>query len=128
MTESRHKIAFIVPTRNRFELPTQLLDSLQIQSIQADQVVVSDGSYEPIEPNIRGFLSPNIECMRAFPPGLTKQRNAGIRALGADITLAGFLDDDMVFGNDAIESMLRFWEHCEDAEGTWIRALCKRKQ
>ncbi len=117
MTEFHHRIAFIIPTRNRLELLTQLLKSLQNQTVQADQVIVVDGSDEPLEPSIREFLSPTVECVRVFPPGLTKQRNAGIKALNDDITLAGYLDDDIILDNDAIEAMLYYWEECPDDVG-----------
>lgn len=117
MTKYHHKIAFIVPTRNRPELLSKLLKSLQEQTVPANQIIVVDGSDEPIESEIRDFLSDTVSCIRVFPPGLTKQRNAGIQALGEDITLAGFLDDDMVLEEDAVEAMLHFWESCPDDVG-----------
>jgi len=117
LTGYKHKLALIIPTRNRAILLTKLLESLKNQTIPADQIIVVDGSDEPIEPNIREFLSSSVTCVRVFPPGLTRQRNAGIQALGADITLAGYLDDDMVLEKDAIEAMLHFWESCPDDVG-----------
>jgi glycosyltransferase involved in cell wall biosynthesis len=117
MTKYHHKIAFIVPTRNRPELLSKLLKSLQEQTVPANQIIVVDGSDEPIEPKIRNFLSDTVSCIRVFPPGLTKQRNAGIEALNDDITLAGYLDDDIILENDAIEAMLRFWKDCQDDVG-----------
>lgn len=117
MTELKYKLAFIIPTRNRLGFLTKLLISLQNQTVQPHQIIVVDGSDESIELNIRELFSPAVEYVRVFPPGLTKQRNVGIQALGADITLAGFLDDDMVLEEDAVEAMLRFWEGCPDDVG-----------
>ncbi len=117
MTEFRHKIAFIVPTRNRPSLVVKLLQNLQGQTVRANQVIIVDGSDQPIEAEIKQFLSPGVSYMRVFPPSLTKQRNEGLKALEEDITLAGYLDDDIVLERDAVEAMLRFWEHCPDDVG-----------
>jgi len=93
------------------------LQSLQEQTLPANQVIVVDGSDQPIESEIKQFLSPSVSYMRVFPPSLTKQRNEGIKALGEDITLVGYLDDDIVLEKDAVGAMLRFWEHCADDIG-----------
>jgi len=76
-----------------------------------------DGSDQPIELEIKQFLTPSVSYIRVFPPSLTKQRNEGIKALGEDITLVGYLDDDIVMERDAVEAMLRFWEQCPDDVG-----------
>lgn len=117
MAQFRHRIAFIIPTRNRLELLSNLLRSLQEQTVQADQVIIVDGSDQPIESEIKEFLSPTVSYMRVFPPSLTKQRNEGVKALNDNITLVGYLDDDTVLERDAVEAMLRFWEHCPDDVG-----------
>lgn len=116
-TKFRHRIALIIPTRNRPDLLAKLLRSLQAQTVQADQVIIVDGSDQPIEPEIKQFLSPGVSYMRVFPASLTKQRNEGVKALKSDITLVGYLDDDTVLERDAIEAMLRFWEDCPDDVG-----------
>lgn len=110
VSEAKHRLAFIVPTRNRPELLGKLLRSLRVQTVPPHQVVIVDGSDEPIEDHISEFLSPTVSCVRVFPPGLTRQRNAGIAAVSEDITLVGYLDDDIVLEPDAVEQMLRFWE------------------
>jgi len=117
MTNFRYKIALIIPTRNRPALLAKLLQNLQDQTVQANQVIVVDGSDQPVEAEIKRFLSPSVSYMHVFPPSLTKQRNEGIKALDKDITLAGYLDDDIVLEHDAVEAMLRFWEYCPDDTG-----------
>lgn len=117
MTGFQHKIAFIIPTRNRLGFLIKLLQSLQEQTLPANQVIVVDGSDQPIRSEIKQFLSPSISCVRVSPPSLTRQRNEGIKALNEDITLVGYLDDDIVLEKDAIEEMLRFWMYCPDDVG-----------
>ncbi len=119
MAEFRHGVALIIPTRNRPELLANLLRSLQEQTVQPHQVIIVDGSDQPIEPEIKPFLSPCVSSMRVFPPSFTRQRNAGSKALREDITLVGYLDDDTVLERDAVEAMLSFWEHgCDDVGGS----------
>ena len=117
MIEFRHKIALIIPTRNRRDLLVKLLQSLQEQTVPANQVIIVDGSDQPIEPEVKQFLTPGVSCIRVFPPSLTRQRNEGVKALAEDITLVGYLDDDIVMERDAVEAMLRFWEQCPDDVG-----------
>jgi len=117
MNRFQHKLALIIPTRNRAILLTKLLESLQNQTTPADQVIVVDGSDEPIESQIEHFSTPNFSYVRVFPPSLAKQRNSGIEALNKEITLAGYLDDDIILEKDAVEAMLRYWEQCPDDVG-----------
>ncbi len=117
MAEFSHKIALIVPTRNRPDLLGKLLQSVQEQTVQPHQVIIVDGSDEPLESQIEHFFTPNFSYVRVFPPSLSKQRNAGIKALNKEITLVGYLDDDIILNKDAIEAMLRYWEHCPDNTG-----------
>lgn len=117
MNNYSHRIALIIPTRNRPELLKRLLTSLYEQTIQADQTIIVDGSDEPIKEEISLFLKPGTDYTRVFPPSLTKQRNYGLKVVKNDITLVGYLDDDIVMEKDAVEAMLRFWETCPDNIG-----------
>jgi GT2 family glycosyltransferase len=79
--------------------------------------VIVDGSDEPIELQLREFLSGNDTYVHVHPPSLTRQRNVGISQICNDITLAGYLDDDIELQPGAIEAMLQFWEQCPDDTG-----------
>lgn len=109
-TRFRHRLALIVPTRNRPELLIKLLKTIAKQSVRPFQVVIVDGSDEPIESQIRNYLSADDTYVHVHPPSLTRQRNEGTKQLRNDITLAGYLDDDIELAPGAIEAMLRFWE------------------
>jgi glycosyltransferase involved in cell wall biosynthesis len=105
-----HKIAFVVPTKDRADELRRMLASLAAQSRRPDQVIVVDGS----DPDIRHVVDefPQLGCdyVRVFPPSLARQRNAGMQALKPEMTLAGYLDDDIVLEPDAVARMLTFWE------------------
>ncbi|WAC04333.1 MAG: glycosyltransferase [Methanoregula sp.] len=116
-TDFRHRLALIVPTRNRPELLIKLLKTINAQEIRPSQVVIVDGSDKPVESQIREYLSSDDTYIHVSPPSLTRQRNEGIKQLHDDITLSGYLDDDIELEPGAIEAMLSFWEQCPTDTG-----------
>lgn len=112
-----HRLALIIPTRNRAELLIKLLQSIQNQNIRPAQIVIVDGSDQPVREKIEGYLSSSDTYVHVSPPSLTRQRNAGIRQIRPDITIAGFLDDDIEFENGSIEAMLGFWNATDEKTG-----------
>ena len=105
-----HKIAFVVPTKDRPDDLRRMLASVAAQTRVPDQLVVVDGSDPVVRHVVDEFPQLRTDYVRVFPPSLAKQRNAGMQALRADITLAGYLDDDIVLEPDAVERMLAFWD------------------
>lgn len=104
-----HAIAFVVPTKDRPVDLRNMLQSLSGQTRLPDQLIVVDGSDPPIKHVVELFPNLSIDYVRVFPPSLAAQRNAGMRALRPEITLAGYLDDDVIVEPDAIEAMLDCW-------------------
>jgi len=90
-----------------------MLASLAGQTALPDQLVVVDGSASPIEDIVKAFPRLPLEYVRCVPPSLARQRNAGMARLASGITLAGYLDDDLVLERDAIQSMRQFWESAQ---------------
>jgi len=136
---SSNKIAFVVPTRNRPDDLRRMLSSVRAQSVWPDQIVLVDGGDEDltVAEVARDFSDLNIDYRREYPPSLAKQRNVGIAALRPDISLAGYLDDDLVLEAGALRAMLTFWETAGPEVGgarfnlidpsyspaTWLKAL-----
>ncbi len=110
-------IAFVVPTKDRPDELKRMLASVQAQSVHPSQIIVVDGSTSPCEEIVGGFPGLTIVYLRVFPPSLSKQRNAGMAAVNSSVTLAGYLDDDLVLEQGAIEAMLRFWERAPEDVG-----------
>jgi glycosyltransferase involved in cell wall biosynthesis len=107
---SAHRIAFVVPTKDRPDDLHRMLVSLAQQGRRPDQVIVVDGSEPAVRELVEEFISLPIDYVRVFPPSLARQRNAGMQELTPHITLAGYLDDDVVLEPDAVERMLEFWQ------------------
>lgn len=112
-----HKVAFVVPTKDREKDLRVMLSSLERQTHLPDQIVVVDGSEPVIEHVLHDFPRLPINYVRVFPPSLSAQRNAGMAQLREDITLAGYLDDDLELEPDAIEQMLSFWNKASEEYG-----------
>ena len=106
-----HKIAFVVPTKDRPVDLKKMLQSLAEQERKPDQIIIVDGSMPPIKNVVEEFEKLPIDYVAIYPPSLAKQRNAGMAILKKDITLAGYLDDDVVLEKDAIKNMLAFWNN-----------------
>ena len=137
MTRFANRIAFVIPTKDRPADLRRMLKSVEAQSLLPAQMVVVDGSVEPVETVVREFPRLPIDYVRVFPPSLARQRNAGMKRLQEDITLAGYLDDDLVLNEGALEAMCSFWEVATSDVGgaafnivndrrpyaTWLKAI-----
>ncbi len=111
------KIAYVVPTKDRCEDLTKLLVSLAKQSVLPEQIVIVDASDPPVEDLVRQFPQLPLTYVREFPPSLARQRNAGMAALRDDITVAGYLDDDLELDETATERMVAYWKEASPSVG-----------
>jgi glycosyltransferase involved in cell wall biosynthesis len=103
------RLCFIVPTKDRpFEIE-RLFNSISIQEALPSQILVVDGGEPGIKDLVEKFPQLSIDYIHVLPPGLTRQRNAGLNAVRQDIDLVGFLDDDIVLEPHCIKNMLDFW-------------------
>ena len=112
-----NKLAFVVPTYNRPDDLRRMLKSLSEQSVQCDQCIIVDASEEPIEYVLEEFPQLDLDYAHVSPPSLSEQRNVGMRRLRPEITLAGYLDDDIVLLDGALEAMMLFWEQASHEIG-----------
>lgn len=110
MNKYKNKIAYIVPTKDRPDDLRKLLASFRTQTVIPDQILIIDGSDNDIKYVLDEYRDLHLDYIRVRPPGLTRQRNAGKKLARPDITLVGYLDDDIVMEKDATEKMLEFFE------------------
>jgi GT2 family glycosyltransferase len=103
------RLAFVVATKDRPEELRRLWESLLAQTRPPDEVVVVDAGVPPTplasprsgRPALRSVASPVASAAR--------QRNVGIEAVAPGIELVGFLDDDAVLEENAVEEMVRLF-------------------
>ena len=112
-----HNIAYVVPTKDRPEDLRVLFESLQLQTVLPNQIIIVDGSSPDIKYVCDEYPDLPITYDRCFPPSLAKQRNAGMARLHNNITIAGYLDDDIELDPDATEKMLAFWSDVPENTG-----------
>ncbi len=105
-----HKLAFVIPTKDRPNDMRVMLTSLSRQTLLPNQIIVVDGSNPDIQSVINEFPQLHIDYVRVYPPSLAKQRNEGMKKIKPEITLAGYLDDDVELQPNAVASMMNYWE------------------
>jgi glycosyltransferase involved in cell wall biosynthesis/GT2 family glycosyltransferase len=111
------KLAFVVATKDRPEELRRMWRSLCRQTRPPDEVVVVDAGRGPSPAEGLDPAPFAVTHIRAERPSAAGQRNAGIGAVSPGADLVGFLDDDAVLEDDAVEEMLRFWEGADGAVG-----------
>lgn len=118
------KLCLIIPTKDRpFELE-RLFNSMVSQEILPEQIIVVDGGDPGTKGVVDKFSNLPIDYLQVLPPGLTRQRNAGLNRVKDNIDLIGFLDDDIVLQNNCLKNMLDFWEEAgEDVAGAGFNII-----
>ena len=109
--------AVVLPTKDREASLRRLLESVARQSILPSQVIIVDAGSGPIPDWATRFPALNVQAVRATRGGLTRQKNQGVSLLKPEITLVGFIDDDIVLEDGAIERMMTFWDGADATIG-----------
>lgn len=107
------KFALIICTYMRPEPLLKLLQSVQMQNLYPDQVLIVDGSTDQkTETIIKENQFQDLYYFSVLPEerGLTKQRNYGIKRISEDIEVVCFLDDDTVLEKNYFEELIRTFE------------------
>ncbi len=110
LSKFSNKVAFVVATKDRPEKLHRMLKSLNAQSYRPDQVIIVDGGILPAKEVLKDFPELNLIYKTFFPASAAKQRNFGLGEVSPEITLVGFLDDDVELDVLAVERLLLFWE------------------
>ena len=105
-----HKLALVIATKDRPESFARLLRSLRDQTLLPEQVIIVDSGLKSLKAIIASVSNFPIQYFHHRPPSISKQRNVGIDHVHSDITLVGFLDDDVELEFNALENMLIQWE------------------
>jgi len=94
----RGRVSVIVCTRDRPEMLQRCLDSLIEAKAQPDEIIVVDNSRSSHACRAVAESRPEVTYVAEPRAGLSRARNAGIRASGGDII--AFTDDDVVVHPD----------------------------
>ncbi|MFV8373881.1 glycosyltransferase family 2 protein [Flavobacterium sp. LB1P71] len=114
------KISLIICTYMRPQALLQLLQSVQLQTIYPDEVLIIDGSsnketeaaiFENQFRNLQYFLVPE-NCK-----GLTKQRNFGLDKIALTSTVVAFLDDDTELMPNYFQELIKTFKDNQEISG-----------
>lgn len=110
------KVSVIIPTKDRPKDIVDCIASIRAQTLLPDELIIVDASSDQ---SLKGRLEENLLGVRfkviylRADPGLTHQRNIGVKASSGEIVF--FLDDDIVLEEDFIEKIIKVFEN--DTEG-----------
>jgi len=105
-----NRISVIISTKNRTQDVIRCLESISIQTALPDEIIVVDSSdTEELKGELSAFHPLNIKYIRS-KPGLTLQRNIGIKTSSGDIII--FLDDDVTLDKDYIKEIMYVFDSC----------------
>jgi glycosyltransferase involved in cell wall biosynthesis len=110
------EIAFVIATKDRPEKLKKLLNSLVNQTLLPAEVIIVDGGKRAVKNLVQEYSNLNIKYLRILPPSATRQRNAGFKAVSKNIPFIGFLDDDTMLEEDAVEKIINFWVRVKEKE------------
>ena len=114
------KISLVICTYMRPQSLLQLLQSVQLQTVYPDEILIIDGSsnketeaviFENQFRNLQYFLVP--ENVR----GLTKQRNFGLDKIDHASTVVAFLDDDTELMPNYFEELIKTFADNQEISG-----------
>ena len=113
----RLRLAVIIPTYNRRYELERLIDSIVLQGVIPDRIVVCDASEQANDSIVKKYPSLPITYIHTEVPSSTQQRNIAIKSLEKKCELITVFDDDIVLMPDAFKNMLMFWDKAEETLG-----------
>ncbi|MDR7208942.1 glycosyltransferase [Flavobacterium piscis] len=114
------KFSLIICTYMRPEPLLKLLQSVKIQSVYPDAILIIDGSTNnktELVLNENQFENLQYFVVDDYNRGLTKQRNFGINKVSENIEIVCFLDDDTVLEADYFENLIKTYQYFPGALG-----------
>lgn len=112
--------SLIICTYMRPQPLRRLLESVMVQSVLPDEILIVDGSTNVATKEM--LEETYFESLKYFQVneqqrGLTRQRNFGIQKLADDTEIVCFLDDDTVLEPDYFEQLIATYAQFPDALG-----------
>lgn len=114
------KFSLIICTYMRPKPLSQLLQSVQAQTLYPNEILIIDGSTnEETGIILKENKFENLKYFLVAPEqrGLTKQRNYGIERVGEEMEIVCFLDDDTVLEPNYFEQLLKTYQIYPEALG-----------
>lgn len=111
-----NNFSFIIPTIGRYKSIKALLSSIDAQQKKPLSVIIIDSSSSDINFSLSQYSFP-IDYIKTEFNSLTQKKNLGIKKAPKNCELIGFLDDDIVLFEGAVEAMICFWAQASNIVG-----------
>jgi GT2 family glycosyltransferase len=114
------KFSLIICTYLRPEVIVKLLNSVAIQTLCPNEILIVDGSTDNKTKDILekyNFNNLIYYKVSSKDRGLTKQRNFGIKKMSIESEVVCFLDDDIILEKDYFEQLLKTYTIFPEALG-----------
>ena len=114
------KFALIICTYMRPKPVLKLLQSVVVQTVYPDEIIIVDGSLNQDTETVLNqnpFQNLHYHLVAPEHRGLTKQRNYGVGKVSDGIDIICFLDDDTVLEKDYFEQILKTYTDYPQALG-----------
>lgn len=102
-------LSLIICTYKRAESLLRLLESVKIQNVQPNEILIIDGSPDDnTKKALKNFELSHLHYHKVNPEqrGLTKQRNIGIELCDKKTDVVAFLDDDIILDSNYFETLI----------------------
>lgn len=111
MTNKKPKISVVIPTKNRFHDIIKCIESILVQALLPDEIVIVDSSdTDELKSNLDDLLHIKITFKYIHAPlSLTQARNMGIKESTGDVII--FLDDDVILDKDYIKEIMHVFNN-----------------
>tara|TARA_B100000780_G_C21032865_1_gene414183 strand:- start:150 stop:1040 length:891 start_codon:yes stop_codon:yes gene_type:complete len=103
-------LSIVIPTRDRLDFLTRTLVNLKKNDFFFSEIIVVDSSRKENKKNLNNLKNSfniNIKIIHSTP-GISKQRNKGLKNVNKNSKYVMFLDDDIIFEKKAMFNMYNF--------------------
>ena len=112
--------SLIICTYQRPEALTKLLNSVKVQTLYPNEILIIDGSIDAHTKQLdleKQYQNLKYYLVDKSNRGLTKQRNYGIAHVAKESKIICFLDDDTILDRDYFKHLIATYEIFPDALG-----------
>ena len=120
-------LTIVIPTRNRLRLLSKTLEHLEKNSFFFKDIIVVDSSDIKEKKKLyklKKFFNIKIRILNSLP-GISKQRNKGLKNVKKNTDYVMFLDDDIVFKKNSIKKMYNFLKIKKKITGIGFNLIIK---
>jgi len=118
-------LTIVIPTRNRLKLLTKTLTHLKKNNFFFREIIIVDSSDKEKKRKLNELkLNFDIKIINCTP-GISKQRNEGLRNVNKNSKYVMFLDDDIIFEKNSITKMYNFLKLNPKCAGVGFNLMIK---